>query len=130
MAHPTHTHGKTVTLFVTPAIYLYRIPRNCNPLIWETDILALISVVSAGVGFAYGAYRDKRQTPHDPPTKTEEEEDEDNLSSDEESAADGDLSAVTAGFLKPCKLVRRSGICCMITPLTGPHGQTFKGPCC
>jgi hypothetical protein len=49
-------------------------------LIWEIDILALISVVSAGVGFAYGAYHDKRQTLHDQPTKTEED---DSLSNDE-----------------------------------------------
>lgn len=80
---------------------------NATPLIWDTDILAAVAVVSAAVGFAYGAYRDERQRPHDQPIETEEE-DEDSPSSDEESAADGDLSAVTVGYLAPCKLVRCS----------------------
>jgi hypothetical protein len=82
---------------------------NATPLIWDTDILAAVAVVSAAVGYAYGAYRDERQRPHDQPTETEEEEEEeDSPSSDEESAADGDLSAVTVGYLAPCKLVRCS----------------------
>ena len=80
---------------------------NATPLIWDTDILAAVAVVSAAVGFAYGAYREEGQRPHDQPTETEEE-DEDSPSSDEESAADGDLSAVTVGYLAPCKLVRCS----------------------
>ena len=71
----------------------------------------MISVASATAGFVYGASRNQR--PHD------QAEGED-LSNDEDSSADGDLSAVTAGLLEPCKLVRSSSICCIITPLTGP----------
>jgi len=65
---------------------------------------AVISVASAAAGYVYGASHGEGQRPHDQPTKTDEQ-DEDSPSSDEDSAADGDLSAVTAGFLKPCKLV-------------------------
>lgn len=68
-------------------------------------------MASATAGFVYGASRNQR--PHD------QAEGED-LSNDEDSSADGDLSAVTAGLLEPCKLVRSSSICCIITPLTGP----------
>jgi hypothetical protein len=87
-------------------------------------LAAVISVASAAAGFVYGASRNVRQIPHDQPTKTEEQ-DEDSPS-DEDSSADGDLSSVTAGFLQPCKLVRRSGICCIVTPMTGPCGQTLR----
>ncbi|KAN0121559.1 Peptidyl-tRNA hydrolase PTH2 domain containing protein [Russula decolorans] len=55
-------------------------------------LAAVISVASAAAGFVYGSSRGERQRPHD----------ED---SDEDSVADGDLSAVSAGFMKPCKLV-------------------------
>jgi peptidyl-tRNA hydrolase, PTH2 family len=75
------------------------------PLIRTTDILAaVISVASAAAGYVYGVSRGQRK-PHDQPTKTEEL-DEDGSGSDEDSVADGDLSAVQPGFMKPCKLVR------------------------
>jgi len=62
-------------------------------------------VTSAAAGYVYGVSRSERQGPYEPPTKTKEQ-DEDDPSSDEDSVADGDLSAVTAGFMKSCKLVR------------------------
>jgi len=64
-------------------------------------LAAVISVTSAAAGFVYGASRRERQLPHDRPPKTEDREED----SDEDSVADGDLSAVSAGFMKPCKLV-------------------------
>jgi hypothetical protein len=60
----------------------------------------VISVASAAAGFVYGASRGERQRP-------DERHAED---SDEDSVADGDLSAVSAGYMKPCKLVRCFGI--------------------
>jgi hypothetical protein len=75
-----------------------------------TDILVLaISVTSAAIGFAFGAaaHRCERESHERPeqPTKTEEKGEGDEPSDDEGSVADGNLSAVTAGFLQPCKLV-------------------------
>jgi len=66
----------------------------------------IISVASAAAGFVYGSSYREKQTPHERPTKTEGQDqsipsDDD----DEESVADGDLSAVTAGYMQPCKLV-------------------------
>jgi hypothetical protein len=88
---------------VTPAIQYPAFIANATPLTYELDILvAVISIASAAAGFVYGVSRVERQRSHDQPTRTEEQGED----SDEDSAADGDLSAVTAGFLKPCKLVR------------------------
>jgi hypothetical protein len=75
-----------------------------------TDILVLlISVTSAAVGFAFGAaaHRRERESHEQPkePTKTEEKDEKYEPSDDEGSIVDGNLSAVTAGFLQPCKLV-------------------------
>jgi hypothetical protein len=84
---------------VTPAVYPAFL-ADTTPLTWTTHILAAaISVASAAAGYVYGASRGERQPerPHD----------EDG---DEDSVADGDLSAVSAGFMKPCKLVRFFGI--------------------
>jgi hypothetical protein len=61
----------------------------------------VISVASAAAGFVYGASRGERQRQRQRP------HDED---SDEDSVADDDLSAVSAGFMEPCKLVRCFGI--------------------
>lgn len=76
-------------------------------------------MASAAAGFVYGASRasrSERQTPHDE-------------GSDEDSVADGDLSAVSAGFMKPCKLVRCFGIFWLvahiITPMTDPCLQVL-----
>jgi len=72
---------------------------------WDTGILAvIISVASAAAGYVYGASHREKQTSHERPTNTEGQ-DKDRESDDEDTSADGDLSAVTAGFQQPCKLV-------------------------
>ncbi|KAF5377470.1 hypothetical protein D9615_005180 [Tricholomella constricta] len=56
---------------------------------------AVLSLTSLGLGFHVGAQRAQGAEPTD-------DEDEGNT----EDIADGDLSAIQAGFLEPCKLVR------------------------
>ncbi|KAI0050738.1 hypothetical protein FA95DRAFT_554537 [Auriscalpium vulgare] len=78
----------------------------------------VLSAASATVGFIYGAAQARQSEPpteREPPPSYPEaaaavsepavREDEEDDSDDGESIADGDLSAVTAGFLQPCKLV-------------------------
>jgi hypothetical protein len=98
------THGQILTLFVVLHVNL-----SLHSSTRDTDILAtVISVASAAAGFVYGASHREKQSSrkHERPTNSEGQ-DQSNSSDDEDSAADGDLSAVTAGFMQPCKLVRR-----------------------
>jgi hypothetical protein len=68
-----------------------------------------ISVASAAAGYAYGASRLEKPRSHERPTNVEGQ-DQSSPTDDEDSVADGDLSVVTAGFLQPCKLVRRANL--------------------
>ena len=75
-------------------------------------LAAVISVASAAAGYAYGASHAphlEKQRSHERPTNAEGQ-DQGSPSDDEDSVADGDLSAVTAGFLQPCKLVRPANL--------------------
>ena len=84
--------------------------------IWNTDALAVtISVASATVGFLYGSAQRERKSrgqvePPPPAVPNPKERDAHDSSDDEDAAADGDLSTVSAGFLQPCKLVRLSSL--------------------
>ncbi|KAH9176962.1 peptidyl-tRNA hydrolase II domain-containing protein [Lactarius sanguifluus] len=71
-----------------------------------------ISVASATVGFLYGSAQGERKSrgqveppPSPPAIPNPKERDGHDSSDDEDSAADGDLSTVSPGFLQPCKLV-------------------------
>ncbi|KAH9015014.1 peptidyl-tRNA hydrolase 2 [Lactarius pseudohatsudake] len=74
-----------------------------------------ISVASATVGFLYGSAQCERKSrgqveppplpPPPPPAPNPKQRDGHDSSDDEDSAADGDLSTVSPGFLQPCKLV-------------------------
>jgi len=59
-------------------------------------LLGCLSATSLGIGFYLGS--------HSPPPTTPPESHDDGDSDDEE-IPDGDLSAIKAGFLEPCKLV-------------------------
>lgn len=85
-----------------------------------------MSVASAAAGFVYGASHREKQTPHERPTNTEGRDQSIPSDDDDESIADGDLSAVTAGFMQPCKLVRCSTISYLM-PLTDVDRWTFLG---
>lgn len=80
---------------------------------YGTDVLAAaISVASAAVGFMFGAAANRESESYSQPEqspKTGEQEKDDGPSDDEDSAADGDLSSIAAGFMQPCKLVSDSG---------------------
>src|SRR5579863_5293820 len=96
------THGKIFTLFVTLHLNPSYIPHRCTHHKYgDTDILAgVISVASAAAGYVYGTSHSREiQRSHELPTNTETQ-DQSSSSDDEDSAADGDLSAVTAGFLQ------------------------------
>ncbi|KAH9060860.1 peptidyl-tRNA hydrolase PTH2-domain-containing protein [Lactarius vividus] len=69
-----------------------------------------ISVASATVGFLYGSAQRERKCrgqvePPPPPAVPNPKQRDGHDSSDDEDAADGDLSTVSPGFLQPCKLV-------------------------
>lgn len=76
------------------------------------DVLAVtISVASAAIGFLCGssARRERMsrgQVVPPPAVPDSKERDGHDSGDDEDSAADGDLSTVSAGLLQPCKLVR------------------------
>lgn len=76
-------------------------------------LAAAISVASAAAGYAYGvsSHLEKQRSQERPASA--EGQDQSTPSDDEDSVADGDLSAVTAGFLQPCKLVRRANLSCL-----------------
>lgn len=70
----------------------------------------MLSITSLGLGFILGSRgvtHNEQPTPvkgeDAVPTITEEEEHDEE---DEEHITDGDLSAISAGFMEPCKLVR------------------------
>ncbi|KAF9014953.1 peptidyl-tRNA hydrolase PTH2-domain-containing protein [Cyathus striatus] len=66
----------------------------------------IISLASLGVGYYIGSqYVRSPGLPVEPETVAEVVEEEEDESDDEGDIADGDLSAVKAGFTEPCKLV-------------------------
>lgn len=73
-----------------------------------TNTLALaaaLSIVSLALGYRLGT---RSAGQHPPSIKSDNKEDNNdygNDSEEEEEVADGDLSAIQAGFLEPCKLV-------------------------
>ncbi|KAJ7102150.1 PTH2-domain-containing protein [Mycena belliarum] len=68
---------------------------SSNLIAQHSAALAVLSVTSLALGYYLG----RRSPPSQPKTL------DDPLSEDEGEPRDGDLSAVTAGFLEPCKLV-------------------------
>lgn len=104
----SHSHGKAVALLVYQT-------RTFGILISDVvyiDVLAVtISVASAAIGFLCGssARRERMsrgQVVPPPAVPDSKERDGHDSGDDEDSAADGDLSTVSAGLLQPCKLVR------------------------
>ena len=111
-SHPQPSHGKVVALLV----YQTRAFRILISDVVYIDILAVtISVASAAVGFLCGSSARRERTSRGqgvppPAVLNSKERDGNDSGDDEDSAADGDLSTVSAGLLQPCKLVRLSGL--------------------
>ena len=67
---------------------------------------AILGTVSATVGFYLGRQKSQTQSTHNPIQSTPFDEPE-LREEDPEDIPDGDLAAVSAGLLEPCKMVRR-----------------------
>lgn len=99
-------HSQPARVVRTFASYSNFVGLTCTLVVFAASLLASLSV-----GYALGAWSSdskkkgiaQASAPNSEPAKDSQE----GSDSEEEDAADGDLSAVKPGFLEPCKLVSR-----------------------